>query len=1072
MSGSSRSVIRVLDTLFLNWSDDDDNNKSTFVELDSALAQYIQKHNNLATIQLSTNLNDELYKVYDKYIKPSKDISRECAFLDVLKQVLCVFNSKELNLWLLTYLKPALDSAGYYSEFAEKAREFIARISIDPLSTDDEKLKQERDEIGRVVINQIMEIYLTEEARFQYFDMEVRDSQAHYERLRFIKQNCCNFLQDYGLKHISSYCSLLIQHFRNLRTRNDTLILILSLVATQNSQVSHVIDSELFVDLLKCILYDFNDALVFSTYTILVMLIPQVSNKLKKYLPDLLAVYMRLVEWHDLEKYIPDRQQMFNELIDKDALQWEIDYTEKYPLATQVIFDWQYLGTLLYGLFVYDFIEFASSPFEYLKTNRLKLISIIFLQGLEEKAGGAVNLEKIIIERSQEFLKSLLLHPKMIKPKKSTDNETDNPIDWILELGDDSISPKDVAIACLGLNTHIFISDSFKKQLSDSLLSRYGYTSPNESNNKLSRNSSLAGPMYFSIKDGPTSKIMHQTLQNRKMSIIPTNLVISENSASRQNNVTSNIDANNLEGEIKFKEVKFSDDNTSDADISRNGGLYDNFMNNITSSLALHHETYRQIDPIPELLSTHEKLYVREGSIGGPESSDNDDRKSVSNVFNEKGKYELRLSRPMSSPTTTVETSTVFKSPTGSNGTSTDDMIMTNPIQISKNSISGTAIDFYQRELLLYKNELEFSSYMKHLNKFHYLKLRQNDITKEQDSNLNNCDEFKKLLEEARVKMLKLSDDYNRERDILVLKLEELKSEKQELMLNLEDARMKTSTEIDKYIELVTEILPTKDYEIESLKLKLIIIEKDLKDLQKSTKDVGSNGYSVENEAKEYDSNTVYELKTKLQLANERYEHTMQELKSSREEYKKMIKKYEDKLATSKLNLHDNLNSFTREHEKTIQEMSTTILKYENLLEERNVKIMQLSSSKPISIPIHARASTSSSKLARNDSYDHISNTSSSPPGTTHISIPIPVSAPDPLPHQHTTPNFPSTPAQHQQFHHQHNSQFHPNTPAHYAPHFARNNSAPVVNTSQQQAQAVPIIRGRGGYQKRSKKLM
>lgn len=200
----------------------------------------------------------------------------------------CVFNSKELNLWLLTYLKPALDSAGYYSEFAEKAREFIARISIDPLSTDDEKLKQERDEIGRVVINQIMKIYLTEEARFQYFDMEVRDSQAHYERLRFIKQNCFNFLQDYGLKHISNYCSLLIQHFRNLRTRNDTLILILSLVATQNSQVSRVIDSELFVDLLKCILYVFNDALVFSTYTVLVMLIPQVSNKLKKYLPDLL----------------------------------------------------------------------------------------------------------------------------------------------------------------------------------------------------------------------------------------------------------------------------------------------------------------------------------------------------------------------------------------------------------------------------------------------------------------------------------------------------------------------------------------------------------------------------------------------------------------------------------------------------------------------------------------------------------------------------------------------------------------------------------------------------------------
>ena len=1085
MSGSSRSVIRALDTLFINWSDDDDDhNKNTLAELDSVISQYIQKHNNLATIQLSTNINDELYNVYDKYIKPSKDISRECAFLDVLKQVLCVFNSKELNLWLQTYLKPALDSAGYYTEFVDKAREFITRVSINPLSTDDEKLKEERELIGRKVMNQIMEIYLTEEARFEHFNIEASDSQAYYERLRFIKFNCLNFLQEYGLKHILNYCSLLDNHFRELRTRNDSLILILTLVATQKSQVSHVIDSDLFIDLLKCILYDFNDALVFSAYTVLVMLIPQVSNKLGRYLPDLLAIYMRLLQWNDLDKSIPNRREIFNEFMDKDVLQWDVDYTEKYPLATQVIFDWQYLGTLLYGLFVFNFIEFASSPLKFLKHNRPNLISVIFLQGLEEKSGGAIKLENNIIERSQEFLRSLLLHPKMIKPERLTDGELDNPIAWILEQGNDSISPEDVAIACLSLNTHIIISDAFRKQLSDFLLSKFDYNSRNESQNKLSRNSSLAGPMYFSIKDGPTSKILQQTLQNRKMSIIPTNLVIDGNGTSSHNNVAPNHDSNNIEGEIKFKEVKFSDDNNSDADISRNGGLYDNFMSHAPSSLALYHEQPRQIDPIPELLSTHEKLHVREGSIGGPDSSDNDDRRSVSNVFNEKGKYELRLSRPMSSPTTTVETSSVFKSPAGASSMSTDDVITTNPIQISKNSVHGTAVDFYQRELLLYKNELEFSSYMKHLNKFHYLKLRQKEIPGERENAFTGSEEYKRLLEEARLEMSKISDEYNREREILLTRLNELTVEKEELTQKLENLRIKTSSDSQKYLQLVSETVPAKDFEIETLKLNLVALEKELKELQKPVEEIVRNGRSAETESIDHDSTAVYELKTKLQLANDRYEQTAQALKLSHEEYEKMVKRYEDKLATSKLNLHDNLNSFTREHEKTIQELSTTILKFENLLEERNTKILQLSSSKPISIPMPTRASTSSSsKLGRNDSYDHISNTSSTPPGTSHMAIPVPGPAPAPAPvpipipvqHQHINHNFPTTPSQLHQHHHnqqQQNAQFLSNPVVHYPPHVSRNNSMPVVNTSQQQAQAVPIIRGRGGYQKRSKKLM
>ena len=182
--------------------------------------------------------------------------------------------------------------------------------------------------------------------------------------------------------------------------------------------------------------------------------------------------------------------------------------------------------------------------------------------------------------------------------------------------------------------------------------------------------------MYINVKESHTNKLLsQQAINGRKMSIIPTNLMIED-------------DSNNG---VKFKEVKFSDDNISDADISFNGGLSDNIMGNSSLSLRNFQENHKTTDPIPELLSTHEKLYAKQGDN---DSSYNDDKKSVNNFINDKGKYELRLSRPISSPTTNVETSSVFKASPLSNGVKNNaDTVTLNSVNIPK-TISGTAIDF------------------------------------------------------------------------------------------------------------------------------------------------------------------------------------------------------------------------------------------------------------------------------------------------------------------------------------------------------------------------------------------
>ena len=159
-------------------------------------------------------------------------------------------------------MKPALDSAGYFSQFVDKARDLIRKIAINYLQTNDESLNFERGRIGSIVMHQIMEIYLNNNKRLEYLNLELNDSQSYQERVRFIKFNCLNLLQEYGLKHISNYTKLLDQHLKDPTERLETLNLFLKLVATQSSQVSYIIESDLFSDLLKCLLYDFNDASV------------------------------------------------------------------------------------------------------------------------------------------------------------------------------------------------------------------------------------------------------------------------------------------------------------------------------------------------------------------------------------------------------------------------------------------------------------------------------------------------------------------------------------------------------------------------------------------------------------------------------------------------------------------------------------------------------------------------------------------------------------------------------------------------------------------------------------------
>ena len=145
MSGSSRSLIKALNEVFESW---DDSAGAHWVaspeatECFTVISQFLERHNTFSIIRQSTSINDELFRIYNSYIEPLSNLQKEYMFLNILRQLLPVLRRDDVMLWVKTYLKPAIDSAGFDFNFVQKSREFIAKVAIDIMPTDDIDLRK------------------------------------------------------------------------------------------------------------------------------------------------------------------------------------------------------------------------------------------------------------------------------------------------------------------------------------------------------------------------------------------------------------------------------------------------------------------------------------------------------------------------------------------------------------------------------------------------------------------------------------------------------------------------------------------------------------------------------------------------------------------------------------------------------------------------------------------------------------------------------------------------------------------------------------------------------------------
>lgn len=330
---------------------------------------------------------------------------------------------------------------------------------------------------------------------------------------------------------------------------------------------------------------------------------------------------------------------------------------------------------------------------------------------------------------------------------------------------------------------------------------------------------------------------------------------------------------------------------------------------------------------LDDLYSVHEKMY-------GPSDQGS-----------------LQILKATSSATTSIETMAVHNS-------------NLKP-EMSETKEPSSAVDdgrgFYHRELTILANELEFSNYMRHVTTMQYveLKLKMNELQREnyaREGELAEVERGAKVEKEPKNEMDN-SRETSAERSVfdtkvLVDQLEALGGEKAALKTKLEEIEQKHKLLQQSVDTDFLGVLASKEKEIAELKRKMnnpapVAANEHILPVFGPSSRAGTP-LDVAASGKE---KRIFDLHTELGLKEEENRRLATELVQVKLTLDTQTKSYETRLSASKLALSESVGKYSLQYEKRIQELSAVILRYEGLLDERNTRIKQLSSLKPIMIP-------------------------------------------------------------------------------------------------------------------------
>ncbi|KAK9472998.1 Hamartin protein-domain-containing protein [Dipodascopsis tothii] len=495
MSGHLRDLVRALGTALATAETAPAATLDAFVSADefpavvgellTAVNAYTDRH---AAIdgKDSQRLQDELVAVHRTRVEANT--ARELIFLKTLVLLQpCLISNAHLGHWAHMLMAPALDTSGRLKVAVDLARQFLVGLMVfDTYGNTDSRDPADCEALAAETATDILGVYL-QKTLDKAINVELGENPGTFsdERLMLINRNAEAMLIAFGQRRPKAFFAVLDTYFVQPEYRIRVLNLLCSYVQTQPPHLFETHSSQLVEHLYTCLLHDTSAVAMNLATTVLAMLLPCFCTILGDSLPQLFAIFARVLYWDIIydrrakpleETYHLQAEREADD--DGDVSPHAGAYTAGYNYYDDIdgrqaatpeparpgAKTWDPIGssvesamdsssgsvhaarlfTFIYGIYPIHFLVFLTNPYEYARRRSVSLRDYLNFDIADIKL------------RVKDLCDRHILHPNLFRYTYET--ELTDPQRWERFTG-----PEEIAAFCITLDTYNLEEPSMKE---------------------------------------------------------------------------------------------------------------------------------------------------------------------------------------------------------------------------------------------------------------------------------------------------------------------------------------------------------------------------------------------------------------------------------------------------------------------------------------------------------------------------------------------------------------------------------------------------------------------------------
>lgn len=240
----------------------------------------------------SAKLGEDLIQIYKDAVMANP--AAEVLFLQCMSRLApCLVVEEQVRTWVDLYSKPAIDSAGQKNDLVRAACDLLVAWMVPKDGVEGNTAQYQA--ISRSTALFMVQIYLHENL---IVGETKGKADAKEERLRFVRMNAKNLILTFAEERPQEFCVIANRFFVQPEYRVRILVLLSAFFSQTRAKIpADLARSQLVKHLFACLLHDKSSQVVTMAASALIMMLPFICSKLMTDLPYLFAVYGRMVCW-------------------------------------------------------------------------------------------------------------------------------------------------------------------------------------------------------------------------------------------------------------------------------------------------------------------------------------------------------------------------------------------------------------------------------------------------------------------------------------------------------------------------------------------------------------------------------------------------------------------------------------------------------------------------------------------------------------------------------------------------------------------------------------------------------